>query len=991
MELRELISSFSIRHYRMVTIVMVLVTLGLGAMIPMIKTDTDPENMLAEDEAVRIFHDQAKKTFSLSDIVVLGIVNRENPDGVFNPETLSRIFELTEYAKTLRWPDEQQDGGGAGEVEGGRAAGVIEVDILSPSTVDHISQGKPGEVKFEWLMPQPPKTAQEALEIRDRAMSNPMLKGTLVSEDGKALCLYLPLTSKDLSYRVYKSLNEKIASFDGPEQYFITGLPVAEDTFGVEMFIQMAVSAPLAMIVIFLLMLFFFRKLVLVISPMIIAMVSVITTMGLLIGLGHPVHIMSSMIPIFLMPIAVVDSVHILSEFFDRYDPKIGREKTIRRVMHHLFTPMLYTSLTSAAGFASLALTPIPPVQVFGVFVAVGILIAWLFTVTFVPAYVMMLSEKSLANFGSAAAHGHEGGRMGRWLAAGGRLTFVGAKGIILAVLVLAAVAGWGMSRIQINDNPVKWFSKSHPIRQADIELNQHFGGTYMAYLVLEGQAEHGLSSDYLEAVNGRLDKAVEKLSQDYPGAAELGKQAKKLFNEKAASMGDKEKLIEGKASVTNDKEKPSEEKAAAGNDKEGLLGELIVALEALAEQAKSDDDYDAWTELAAFFGLEKERLKIFKQPEALRYIEQVQRHLERATAGGGKLVGKSNSIAGVVKKVHQELIDGREENYRIPESSAAVAECLLQYQSSHKPNDLWHLVTSDYQKANIWVQLTSGDNKDMNQVVATMEKFFKSNPPPMPMQYRWAGLTYINVVWQDKMVSGMLQSFLGSFLVVFIMMSILFRSPLWGLICMIPLTVTILLIYGVIGLVGKDYDMPVAVLSALTLGMAVDFAIHFLERARSTYSEKGSWQLAVVEMFGEPARAISRNVLVIAIGFLPLLAAPLMPYKTVGFLLCSIMAVSGGITLLVLPAILRLGEKQLFKRIEQPRGMTCNCGFCIVVSLATVLVVALNIHQYAVVGWSKLTWISIAAVPVMALVCSVISRRQACKTQEIANRADEK
>ena len=125
-------------------------------------------------------------------------------------------------------------------------------------------------------------------------------------------------------------------------------------------------------------------------------------------------------------------------------------------------------------------------------------------------------------------------------------------------------------------------------------------------------------------------------------------------------------------------------------------------------------------------------------------------------------------------------------------------------------------------------------------------------------------------------MVWGMLQSFMGSFIIVFIMMSILFRSPLWGIICMIPLTITIVVIYGIIGLIGKDYDMPVAVLSALTLGMAVDFAIHFLERARATYDQTCSWQKSVTEMFGEPARAITRNVLVIAIGFLPLLAAPL-------------------------------------------------------------------------------------------------------------------
>jgi len=254
-------------------------------------------------------------------------------------------------------------------------------------------------------------------------------------------------------------------------------------------------------------------------------------------------------------------------------------------------------------------------------------------------------------------------------------------------------------------------------------------------------------------------------------------------------------------------------------------------------------------------------------------------------------LVGKSNSLADVVKKVHQELIDGAESNYRIPKSKPIVSECLIQFQQSHRPHDLWHMVTPDYTQAVIWLQLTSGDNKDMEQVVDEVETYFADNATPIPMNYQWAGLTYINTVWQEKMVFGMLESFLGSFIVVFIMMSILFRLPLWGLLCMVPLTITIAAIYGAIGIVGKDYDMSVAVLSALTLGMAVDFAIHFLQRSRATHAQYGNWKKAVGEMFGEPARAISRNVLVIAIGFLPLLAAPLVPYKTVGIFLCAIMA----------------------------------------------------------------------------------------------------
>jgi len=941
MELKRRIVEFSLDHYKLVTVVMVVFTLALAAFIPLIKVDTDPENMLSEDEAVRVFHNQTKKDFVLNDIVVVGIVNNKDPNGVFNPDSLGRIYELTQYARTLQWPSVEDPN---------ETIGVVEVDLLAPSLVDHIGQGGPGVITFEWLMPRPPETQAEALAIRDKAMSNPMLKDTVVSGDGKAISLYLPLTHKDLSHRVYQSLNAKIAEFQGDEEYHITGLPVAEDTFGYEMFIQMAISAPLAMLVIFILMLVFFRKLVLVVSPMIVAMVSVLSTMGLLIAFGFPVHIMSSMIPIFLMPISVVDSVHILSEFFDVYTKEKGRRATMVQVMNDLFVPMLYTSLTSAAGFASLALTPIPPVQVFGIFVALGIMIAWVVTVTFVPAYIMLLKDSWLENFGAAAVHEERQTWLTRLLHRTGRLTYSAAKPILIGIVVVVAVALYGITQVEINDNPIKWFAKSHPIRRADTELNKHFAGTYMAYLVLEDKADPNVTDDYVGDIRERLRAKTEELASDLPKAKDIFAVVDKIVVDSASNKLTKAEFLDKLA------DRASRQQASAGQD-----------------------EADVWFELADFFELEKERLKLFKQPEALRYVSDLEDHLEAIG-----LVGKSNSVADIVKKVHQELIDGRPENYRIPESGAAVAQCLLQFQSSHTPDDLWHFVTNDYDKANIWLQLKSGDNKDMEKVVTAVNRFFKDNPPPMPVDHKWAGLTYINIVWQNKMVWGMLQSLLGSFIIVFIMMAILFRSPLWGLVCMIPLSITIIVIYGLIGLVGKDYDMPVAVLSALTLGMAVDFAIHFLERARVSYAETGSWRQSVAVMFGEPARAISRNVLVIAIGFLPLLAAPLVPYKTVGIFLCAIMALSGAVTLLVLPAILTVAEKRLFQPATAPQSMKCNCAFCFVISLAGVVLVLLNVHQFGKMSFNSFIWVSIIAVPVLAVICGALSRRQACRAAEV-------
>ncbi len=937
MELKSKITDYSIHHYKQVTLVMVAVTLVLGAFIPLIKVDTDPENMLAEDEPVRVFHDETKQKFDLSDIVVVGVVNEEHPSGVFNPQSLSRVYDLTQFAKGLQWEKD------------GETVGVIDVDMIAPSLVDHIGQGGPGVVTFEWLMPRPPSTQEEADAIREKVLDNPLLNGTMVSEDGKALCLYVPLTSKDLSYKVYQALQKEIETYEGQDAFHITGLPVAEDTFGVEMFYQMAISAPLAMLTIFVLMWIFFRKLVLIVSPMIVAMVSVISTMGLMIGLGYPVHIMSSMIPIFLMPIAVVDSVHILSEFFDLYTAEKGRAATTREVMGNLFTPMLYTSLTSAAGFASLSLTPIPPVQVFGVFVAIGIMFAWLSTVLFVPAYIMMIPEKSLKNFGMAVQHESTNSPLARFLHACGSFTYRFAKPLVAVFIVVTGIAVYGITQIQINDNPVKWFSTNHPIRRADTVLNEHFGGTYMAYLILSGEQAGKADAAYVQSIRERLEKSAGELEGEYPAI---------------------EKVLPAVLSQMDGMD-------ISDISREGYLDSLIDFIDAKMADAP-DDEYYAMDELVTFFAVEKERLKVFKRPETLAYMAGLQEYLD-----GLEVVGKSNSVADIVKKVNQELRSGEASDFRIPDDLRGVSETLIQFQGSHNPEDLWHMVTPDYMHANVWVQLTSGDNKDMQKVTSAVKAYFAQNPPPAEIGYQWAGLTYINVIWQDKMVWGMLQSFLGSFLVVFIMMSVLFRSPLWGLICMLPLTVTIVVIYGIIGLVGKDYDMPVAVLSALTLGMAVDFAIHFLQRARETYDPDKGWKHTVAEMFGEPARAISRNVLVIAIGFLPLLAAPLMPYKTVGILLCAIMLLSGTVTLLILPVVITLAEKVLFRSVTQPRSVTCNCGFCIIISIAIVVLIGLNLHQYWQMGVTILTWISAGLIPVLVVSCSLMSRRRACKMAE--------
>lgn len=299
---------------------------------------------------------------------------------------------------------------------------------------------------------------------------------------------------------------------------------------------------------------------------------------------------------------------------------------------------------------------------------------------------------------------------------------------------------------------------------------------------------------------------------------------------------------------------------------------------------------------------------KTFQSPDLLNQISELQGYLSQTG-----LTGKSNSLADVVKVVNRELRSGEDTDYTLPDSEQAVAQTLLQYQSSHRPGDLWHFVTPDFRQSLLWLQLTSGDNQAMTAVTEKVAAWFADNPLPEGIEYHWAGKAYLNVVWQDNMVKGMTESLTGAFVMVFIMMVVLFRSLVFGMLAMLPLTITISLIYGMIGFIGKDYDMPIAVLSALTLGLSVDFAIHFLERARAIYDETGNVDTTLQAMFGEPASAITRNALVIALGFTPLLFAPLVPYITVGIFLAAIMAISALVTLLVLPSAMSLLRRFVF------------------------------------------------------------------------------
>ncbi|MBI2835199.1 MAG: MMPL family transporter [Acidobacteria bacterium] len=742
----------------------IVATLAFAAQFRKITIDTDPKHMLPVTSPVRQHNDQVERDFALhADTIVLGIVNER---GVVNHQTLTRIERLTREIQKI--------------------PGVIVRDVVSLSTIDNVAV-RGGQLLVGPMFDAVPGSDADVARARTSVLENPLFVNRIISRDATTTAVYVPIEPTANGKAIADEIRALLPSEPGHDRFYLAGDPVARDTFGTEMFRQMAVFSPMAGAVLCAVLWLIFRSTLLVVANMAVAMTSIIWSMGLLMGLGYPVHIMSSMSPVFLMAIAT-DSVHIFNEFGFRFREVPDKRRALLETMQAVAGPVFYSDATTAAGFAALATATIVPVKIFGLVVAFGTLVILLMSFTLVPAILSLLREDRIAAITRRTAG--DGHRPGRWLPRLGWFCSRRARAIAAVGAASLIVAGVGLSRIHVNNNMVHWFKSGSEVRTADRILNANLGGTSTAYLTVQGRAED-----------------------------------------------------------------------------------------------------------------------VIKAPEMLRGIEGVQRELEKDPR-----VGKTFSVVDYVRRVSRVLHADDAAFDRIPDSAEEVGQYLFLFGSSAKPSDLDNVVDYPFQNANIFVQLKSWDADVMRDIIQRTATYVGSRPLPGAATIRPAGIAYFNLVWSDEVLWGMLESFSAGIALVLLLLIAQTRSLRWGVLACLPLLFTIALIYGVVGLVGKDFDMPVAVLSTLSLGLAIDFAIHFVARFRERYRQDPRLDDALVWTVARPGRGIFLNAILFASGFAVMALADLTPYVTVGVLMAAIMLLSALMSVVYLPVLIHLFHPVLLK-----------------------------------------------------------------------------
>ena len=756
---------FSVDHPKLVVVLCVIVTLLFLTQFPKIKTDTNPKNMLPATSDVRVWNDEVDRAFGLyEDMIVLGVTNEQ---GILNKDILGKISRVTDEILKIK--------------------GVALRDVNGFSTITNVTDQE-GTLRVAPLMPEAPRTEEEVAALKKQLFGNSLFINRIISEDGKTTAIYIPLEKGSNGKEAADQIRKIVAKEKGSEQYYIAGDPVARDTFGVEMFKLMAIFAPIAGAVMLFVRYLMFRDLFLSITLMMDAMMSIIWSMGLLIGLGFPVHIMSSMAPVFLMAIAT-DSIHIFNEFYFRYKEKKDKRTAIIETMQAVGRPVRYTALATTAAFAVLLFMNIIPVKVFGGLIAFGTVALRILSFSFIPAMFTFVKEKNIANI--AEGEDAASSKTSLFLR---KLAGYGAhrpRAVILIGFIVFVISVVGITRIKVNNNMVEWFKPNSEIRVADREVNRALGGTSLGYIVA----------------------------------------------------------------------------------------------------VSSEDDF-------------------IKNPEAMRYLEGLQRHIEKLPA-----VGRTFSVVDYLKRINRVLHNDDPKYDTVPAEKNTIGQYLFLFSMSAKPSDLDNVVDPSFKAANIWVQMKTWDARAMQSVIASVNEYKKSHP--IALELKPAGTAYFNLVWNHEVLWDMVRGFILALIVVFLILAFDFRSAKWAIIGYAPLLFTIIVIYGVVGFMGKDFDMPISVLSCLSLGMAVDFAIHFISRFRQRLASMKERDVteALLWTAARPGKGILRNAILFAASFAVMLFAPLTPYITVGAFIVSMMLLSAAMTIIYIPALVTLMQNQLFKK----------------------------------------------------------------------------
>ena len=263
--------------------------------------------------------------------------------------------------------------------------------------------------------------------------------------------------------------------------------------------------------------------------------------------------------------------------------------------------------------------------------------------------------------------------------------------------------------------------------------------------------------------------------------------------------------------------------------------------------------------------------------------------------------VSKTVSIADYLSLLHAAINEIPASAERtLPEDDMATAQYLMVYEASGDPTDFEEEITGDYTSALVRGVLDSHYFSDSKQVVEALQAYLQDEFNEPGLQGVIAGDVNVSYHWMSDLQASHFAGVGLSLLLVLIMAMLVFRSFTVGVIAVIPVSTTVLCVYGVMGYLGINLEPATSMFAAISVGVGVDFAIHLVDRIREVHRNEPDPMQVIEKAVPATARACFFNAAALGTGFAVLMISDLPTLQRFGGLV-TVASVASFITALIL------------------------------------------------------------------------------------------
>lgn len=351
-------------------------------------------------------------------------------------------------------------------------------------------------------------SGEELARLKNIAMTEPLLAGRLISNDGATtgINVTLTLTGEDPleGLKVASAARELEAQFKEkhPEiEFAISGIAMMNNAFQESSMQDMQKLVPLMYLILFIAIALFLRSFWATLITLFLGILSIITSLGAGGWMGFPMTPPASMVPTVVLTLAVADSIHIFTSMFKALGQGLDRRAAIIESLRINFSPVMLTSVTTSVGFLALNFSDAPPFHHMGNMAAVGVMTAFLLSVTLVPALVSFVPYKGQTRrtfFDNLMVS------LGDWVIKHRKILLP----TMSIIVVLLAVQ---IPKIELNDEFVEYFDHTIDFRNDTDFMLDNITGLYQSEYSLKAKDSGGINEpEYLQY----LDKFVTWLNE---------------------------------------------------------------------------------------------------------------------------------------------------------------------------------------------------------------------------------------------------------------------------------------------------------------------------------------------------------------------------------------------------------------------------------------------------------------------------------------------